>query len=83
MTPSTVAATVLLLPAQIALVTARRAIKTVAPQGGQHTSRRNAWEAMSSDLRLSRARQDADAEMRRLIAAPRQEADPLSARLIR
>lgn len=80
MNPSTVAAAVT-RPGQFALDAARSLARIIAPQGGQHVSRRNAWQAMSADLRLAHARKDAEAEMRRLITTQRHESDERPAAL--
>jgi hypothetical protein len=42
------------------LALGRAVLLTVAPHGGQHTARRNAWAAMVADAQRARARRDAD-----------------------
>ncbi|HWG93045.1 MAG TPA: hypothetical protein VNU66_02315 [Mycobacteriales bacterium] len=37
------------------------AVLALAPHGGQHAARRNAWAGMSTDAARARARREADA----------------------
>lgn len=79
MTPLTMAATVLTAYGRLALSPAVAVVRTLAPHGGQETSRRNAWESMSADVQRARARREVDAALRDLVIPPRAADDEPSA----